>query len=62
MEKLETLPISVPILIRRKVNRRKLKPIIKISSTRKIKHYLPKKTVAHQKKMKKMNQSLYLWG
>jgi hypothetical protein len=68
VEKLDTLPINVPILSRRKVMmkepsniRRKEKLMIKISSTRKRKHSLPKKTVVHQRKMKKRSQSFYLW-
>jgi hypothetical protein len=68
MEKLDTLPINVPILSRRKVMmkepskiRRKETLIIKISSTRKMKCSLPKKTIAHQKKMNKTNHSFYLW-
>jgi hypothetical protein len=68
VEKLDTLPISVSILSRRKVItkepskiKRKPKLIIKIISTRKRKHSSPKKTISHQKKMKKMNKRFYLW-
>jgi hypothetical protein len=68
VEKLDTLPINVPILRRRKVMmkepskiRRKEKPKIKGSSTRRRKLSLPKKTIAHLKKVKKRSQSFYLW-
>jgi hypothetical protein len=62
VEKLDTLPIDVPILRRTKVMMKELSKIrikstliIKISSTRKIKRSLPKKKVVHQKQMKKTN-------
>jgi hypothetical protein len=67
MEKLDTFPINVPILSRRKVMmkeisniRRREKPNIKGCSTRRRKLYLPKNIVAHLKKVKKRSQSFYL--